>query len=139
MTNGNEINLIILPIFTLCKRLHVILVTAENDWKLYMYPDKCISYVVYHCRWNINNIYIIYIRTVYSKKKFWYLFIEWCDIRVRDDNERELDKLPGRNKDHFRVRTVHYLTIWFLMIKLFSQNKAVRDNSNNSFLCFLWI
>lgn len=34
-----------------------------------------------------------------------YLFLEWCDIRTHDENERELDKLPGRNKDHFRVST----------------------------------
>ena len=35
-----------------------------------------------------------------------YLFLEWCDIRTHDENERELDKLPDRNKDHFRVSTV---------------------------------
>lgn len=68
----------------------------------------------------MNNIYIIYIWIVYLKKKFWYFFIEWCDIWVCDDNERELDKLLGRNKDYFRVRIVYYFIIWFFMIKLFS-------------------
>lgn len=30
-------------------------------------------------------------------------FSEWCDIRTHDDNEKELDKVPERNTDHFRV------------------------------------
>ncbi|XP_062597028.1 glycerol kinase-like, partial [Saccostrea cucullata] len=44
--------------------------------------------------------------------------LEWCDIRTREDNEKELDKLPGRNKDHFRKTTGLPLSSLFLYTKI---------------------
>ncbi|XP_078325512.1 glycerol kinase-like isoform X2 [Crassostrea virginica] len=66
--------------------------------------DKNIAFERVKCL-GITNQMLTFIPWSKKTGKPFYNAIEWCDIRTHDENERELDKLPGRNKDHFRKTT----------------------------------
>lgn len=79
--------------------------------------DKNISIKQVKCL-GITNQMLTFLSWSKKTGKPFYNAIEWCDIRVRDDNERELDKLPGRNKDHFRKTTGLPLSSLFWYTKI---------------------
>ncbi|XP_056012201.1 glycerol kinase-like isoform X1 [Ostrea edulis] len=68
--------------------------------------------------------------------KPFYNAIVWCDIRTQDENEKELDKVPGRNKDHFRRITGLPLSplFWYTKIPWILKNvpgvmEAIKDGT----------